>query len=875
MIKKIISLLLMICIALSGIVFAYAENDESVVVTSYEVRLLKAIGIYDVDFPEFENLVTRSDLALYVSRLYGNKFVMMSHTGRFSDVDKDDKFMSAVEFLSSNGILSGTGNGIFMPGRPAEVTEAVKVLVDVLGYRYMANVNGGYPTGYMVAANQINLLNGLSDLSGYINGETFAKLLYNALEIDIAQSSGITITESGYGDNIDVYEGVNLLSENFDIYRLDGRVDATPMIALKGDRADEGKIVINGKTLFCNDSAYYDYLGYTLECLYRIDKETGKNYLIFAEPLDTKTMSFVGNDLIKLRGLLLDYYDENNGKSKTTAISPDANIIFNFEKVDLKTEYFEKPYSKIDLIDNDSDSKIDVILIEEYDSITAGNIGKSSYVVFDKDDITKSLSLKEELYDRILLVDEGGAEISFDSIAAGNTITYVIGGKIIKGYVSTNLAVGVIESECTTGNLHEYTIGGNVHVTSPLISVSGSMVGKPVTMHIDVFGNVACIIEGIADGLLPGFLIASGRAGGAFNTDYFFEIFTSDGDETVYKAADRVKLNGTNVKKENLPESLTQSIIVYSLNSDGYINVIEQPVAKDSSYEDGRLMISYPEKRSYAYLTNKTFDSQCVVGEQTKYFSIEKVDINNDGVGDVYDTSTLRCCNKNYFVDRTYYTVEGYSLTKESEAAVAILHIGASSDSISIGYNLMVVDEVRLISVDGEATYKVKGFERGNTLEFGVDDDYLDEFDSLNIEKGDVVRYSINIANQITNIEMIFDISEPISASNPIQMSAESFAANTRIHYSKVIAKTSDNMLYYLYCYPSSSSPFGADNYTGFLSDCLAFPASRYSKISVIEIYGSRVFVRSGTLSDIEQGDTFIDYSSLQAPYGFVLIKER
>ena len=65
------------------------------------------------------------------------------------------------------------------------------------------------------------------------------------------------------------------------------------MIALKGDRADEGKIVINGKTLFCDDSAYYDYLGYTLECLYRIDKETGKNYLIFAEPLDTKTMSFV------------------------------------------------------------------------------------------------------------------------------------------------------------------------------------------------------------------------------------------------------------------------------------------------------------------------------------------------------------------------------------------------------------------------------------------------------------------------------------------------------------------------------------------------------------------------------------------------------
>jgi len=871
MAKKLIVLLLAFCMLVSGVVFS-SEMTEYKDYYEYQKDYLMKIGIIDENFPESDNVISRAELSLYSSRLFGDKYTAMPYTGRYTDIDKDSEYCSAVEFLSENGIMSGYGNGIFMPGRPAEVQEAVKVLTDILGYRYMANINGGYPVGYNMAAKKINLLNEIGSLGGYLTGEIFAGLLYNALEVDIAKTSSIYVGAEGLDGKIAAYEGVNLLSENFDMYHKKGRVDATEILSLTGSYARENAVVIDGEEFLCDDEKYFDFLGHTVKYVCRIDEETGRNYLVYAGLYKSSSVELTGGEPVSLSGMTLTYYDEND-KEKNVQLSPEGDIIFNFEKVGLKSEYFKKPYSKIILIDNNDDRKIDVVIIEELNSLTAGTIG-SSKIVFDKEKASVSLSLDEDDYEHIILLNSNGEKISYEDIKYGSTITYVKNGDIIKCYISENNISGKVESEQTRDGIKRFKIDGELYSASPLLAGGKSYIGKTVTAYIDVFGNISALSEDTGDGTLAGFLIAAGKASNSLDEDYAFKIFTAEGEEEIFKSAKTVKVNGVNTKRENLPSSFTQDIMAYSLNNDGEINRVEFPVAKDNSYEDGRLMKSFENTNAYAYVvSNKTFDARCVVDNKTTFFSISTVDHDNDSsTPQVYDTDTLQIITNQYFVNREFYNIKAYTMKKDAQAAVAVLNIGAYSADVKVDYNLFLIDEVSTAYEDGRVWYEVTGYERGVLKNLSVKDDYEKAFETLEVEKGDVLRCSLNTLNQITGAEMIYDVSEPVSASNPKEKDPDVFYASPRINYSKVMDKSTDGMVYYLNI--NDSSKYSVSGYTGFLSDCLAFPATRYSKLNVLEIYGNRVIVRSGTVDDIEKGDTFIDYTSQQAPYGLVLIKQ-
>ncbi len=166
----------------------------------------------------------------------------------FSDVDSDNKNVTAIEYLKNNGVISGYSDGTFKPENALNRAELLKILVEGLGvtpdatqyancfpdvttewyakYVCYAKEQGwveGYPDQSFKPANEVNKVEALkmllevfdvdleepssSPYSDVSMGEWYAKYVVNAYALDLLEESGNyepgeSITRGGVSENI-------------------------------------------------------------------------------------------------------------------------------------------------------------------------------------------------------------------------------------------------------------------------------------------------------------------------------------------------------------------------------------------------------------------------------------------------------------------------------------------------------------------------------------------------------------------------------------------------------------------------------------------------------------------------------------------------
>ena len=79
-------------------------------------------------------------------------FSAFGYDAVFTDVPADAWEAPYVYDLVGRGILSGYGDGTFGPDDTVKYEQAVTMIMRTLGYDPFAANNGGYPTGYLAAA---------------------------------------------------------------------------------------------------------------------------------------------------------------------------------------------------------------------------------------------------------------------------------------------------------------------------------------------------------------------------------------------------------------------------------------------------------------------------------------------------------------------------------------------------------------------------------------------------------------------------------------------------------------------------------------------------------------------------------------------------
>lgn len=243
--KKVIALIAVFAMVLTTATFAASFPDveagsaaAEAISTLADLSILKGDenGNYNPDA-----VVTRAEMATIIARIQGYEGDIAATATSFTDVPSTHWASGYVALAAGQGIVNGYGDGKFGPDDTVKYEEAIKMIMVTLGYEPMAADQGGYPAGYIAAANSQKVLSGVT---GGVTGQgcarsTIAQLVYNAIDTALMIRTGYG-TESSYvvtGTNND-YHRQTLMSERLDITKLKGFVLANEVTSLKDGNVD-------------------------------------------------------------------------------------------------------------------------------------------------------------------------------------------------------------------------------------------------------------------------------------------------------------------------------------------------------------------------------------------------------------------------------------------------------------------------------------------------------------------------------------------------------------------------------------------------------------------------------------------------------------
>ena len=491
--KKVISAV--IALALSASTFAtvsFAKSFTDVASTaSYAeaVDVLSALGIVDgYGDGTFgpDKTIKRSEAAKMIVAMVNKLETANDRMGKtqFADVADDHWASGFINVGVTEKFINGKGEGKFDPDGLVKYQEMVKMIMVCLGYEEYANFYGGYPNGYIAAADEVEVTKGCSmDNEAPATRAIVARLIYNALNTPMVTAQGMvySATEGKFVPNIQKHDpdtDVNakyfksLLSEKFDAYLVEGSVTATPK-TLSSLKADEVNFSIAKAKYYNNedivDSLSYknlnnlkvgetkaaDYINTYATAIVKADEDeiytivsfvpSGKNKTATADLALFDEDEYVVTDVFtadSATATLLDgaelrfFASEDATRSTKYELDAAAKLyvngveISNPDKADFDKYVINNPVGTIEFVDTytagtPTDGEYDCIYVEYYVTGKVDAVSSTKITFADKTGIDKSNLVldKEDNEDLQYNVFFNGEEIALTDIQKGDILS--------------------------------------------------------------------------------------------------------------------------------------------------------------------------------------------------------------------------------------------------------------------------------------------------------------------------------------------------------------------------------------------------------------------------------------------------------------------
>lgn len=259
--KKIVSVTLASAMLLCTNAFAaYTDVPEDSDVYS-AVETLSTLGIlngYEDNTFKPDGNITRAEMCAVLCRALGFGGVSGSYYDCcFTDVPRDHWAYWYVALCKEHDIVDGMGNDIFVPDSSVTLNQAVKMILSAMGYGILAESNGGWPTGYLSTAAKYGILDGITEKTDSpATRATVAKLLDNALPAPVVLTSGNPTT----GFTLEIADG-------------------TGTFPYRSLLSDLGITKINGSIVGTSEKEYNGSKCDDGEVIYRFNNAKGNEFL--------------------------------------------------------------------------------------------------------------------------------------------------------------------------------------------------------------------------------------------------------------------------------------------------------------------------------------------------------------------------------------------------------------------------------------------------------------------------------------------------------------------------------------------------------------------------------------------------------------------
>ena len=413
--KKSITLLLTLVMLLTTVVTANAATPVLTDVVGEKcetaVTVLAGLGIVEGRSEgkyEPNGSLTRAEMATIILRAM-NMEEGAQGQAIFEDVPASHWAYANVAAAYQLGIINGMSATIFSPDTAVTDEQAVKMVVAALGYGVQAEAAGGYPSGYLAKASQLDILKNIK-VEGEMNRGDMAILLYNALNTKLS-------VQASYGDSKLEFaedDDVTLLTYYLKAQHYTEVVNATPMgcVTDSAPSLKSDELVAGTTVMMAGETNAQDFLGQRVEIYAREDEMTEKPVVLAIVPrattevLDVTAQAIEDADVSYADGVFA--YENENGKVIEEDIEG-AVVIKNGRKIAAPTDADITPEIGAVRLVRNSGKAFQYIIVEEYVNQLVKSVNERTNRITFVDGTGKTVDLEDKTKAIVMTDAEGEA----------------------------------------------------------------------------------------------------------------------------------------------------------------------------------------------------------------------------------------------------------------------------------------------------------------------------------------------------------------------------------------------------------------------------------------------------------------------------------
>ncbi len=694
----------------------------------------------------------------------------------FGDLEPRHEFYGQILACYKAGIISGDGSGSFRPNDPITHMQAVKMLMSAMGYDAYANVRGGYPMGYLLAAQEASLLDNFKmNSDAWLSESEGATLLYNALHSPVLEMVAV-----GSEMEYQISSDTTLLSRYFNMFKGEGRLYGVYGLLLSENYAvGKGEVQIGDEKYLTGNNDLRKFVGHNVEFYYR-ENDDGENEIVSVSSKSTE-IEFSVQDIIKTDGGRI-YYDGENGKTESISIVMETAVVYNGKIVDIyNPDDFKNKEGKARAV-LDRGNNLIAIFFEIGRDIVVKAVDTDAKVIYDKYSMANNLVLDDDASE-ITFIDEYGYDMKLEELGEGDVLTVVESKdrEIVHIYYSNSETKGTVTSVENDGKVLE--IDGIAYETTAMFREHNSIRTGSYGLFLLNVNKKIVGVELRTGGSRFGYLLHA-TSGTGLAGNYEFRILREDGEivnlstvSVVEADGSRIYAEGEPMNPENLIKYLSdangvvQQPIRYQTNNEGKITLID--TATKGAAEDEKSLVRGYSGNNLRYLTRtNTFAAKVPIRQTTAVFLVSPR-------GSVTDNMNYRAHDAgSYFANQQYYNIESFYMGDDSHIAEVIVKtLRMEARPIKSSTPISIVERISVrLNENMEEVYGLSVYTNNSLQQLEVNSNAVVESikridnSSLthNLKPGDVIRYELNEINKVATIDLVYDVERDLlRGSNP------------------------------------------------------------------------------------------------------------
>ena len=685
----------------------------------------------------------------------------------FSDVSAADNYAFAVTEAAKKRIIDGTGAAQFNPDEPLSYAAAQKILVNVLGYKHIAESKGGFPVGYTSLSAGFDMDIKPQNVNA-LNTEEAAAMIVSALEVSYNVQNN--------SESVSFNEDKTWLQTKYKTEKMKGIVEGTEKSSLYSMSAvGENSVLIDG-IIYETDFDFTDFLGKSV--YYYIENE--QKVLYAYETSKNETLVIGADDIEQISGRNIKYYEGN--KLTDTDIPKNATVIYNNICLpNYKMEDLDIKNGRLELISNNGEKEYTVVKVFEYTPVIVNGTDVDKELIYatvlEEESLTpapKSITIDCKEYESFEVYNPKGEKMELKELSEDRVlnILFAQNKNVAKAYMDGGVTEGLTE-EIISDEKDYVVINANKLEVSPvaMTDIENFKTGENVLVYTDMFDKIIFVKKVSLKETTYAYLI-SVKAVDDNETSLLFKLYDADGKIKKIKSAKRLFVNDIKVSDfSRVPEEIsTATAVIYRLDEYGEMQKIYTPDAVNSPLKsicpENSDKLIYTGGSNYKFATSSGFDNTAFcLDANTVMLSIPS---DAQTAEDKY----FGVLNPTDFVQFENHTVQAYTQNENSNMAEFVLShklvgtLAASKDvaiitdmSTGINSNDDVVSILTLTSYNfKDKQFITSSLEVVKDIPFTSNDK---DITKTNAEIGDLIIYSTNNQNEIQEITVVAKAIEP------------------------------------------------------------------------------------------------------------------